>query len=342
MGGLGLACLALAGCGSEPEPEAIPPRLVYTVEASEPRDSVERFFSGQLRTAEGVSLAFEVSGRVVEVVAKQGQEYAAGDVLARLDVSDYENSLENARAGLTQSEQDLRRVQRLFESGNASQSQLDGAIAAERSARANFNQATKRLEDTTLRMPYQGTIASVAIDAQQVVSTGQAVMSIQGEGPMEFVFGVPTGIVGKLAPGMPLTVELGDVEGRSFGGRVAEVSPDLENNTTYGIIAAMNTVEGVFRAGMDGEARIELPVENGGSIEIPIGSVIADPAGGHYLWIAESSGDGLAKVVKRTVSIGMLSGEGVVSIESGLSSGERVISRGVHRVEEGMTVVLQN
>ena len=319
------------------------PRKVYTLTTSEPTDTLTRSFSGQLNTSEGVNLAFEVSGRVVRVSAKQGQEYQAGEPLAELDKSDYQNNLETAQANLTQSEQELRRVQRLFESGNASQSQLDSAIAAERSARGNFNQSTKRLDDTSLKMPYQGVISSVMVDSQQVVNAGEPVMTVQGEGPMEFKFGVPTVIVRELRPGMPVTIRLGDIEDTEYPASITEISPDIENNTTYGITSAINISDPLLRAGMDGEAILSLKREKAGTIDVPLNSILSSPDGTQFLWVAEPTGSAnQATVTKRTVQVGILVEEGKVAVESGLQPGERVITKGVHRVEEGMLVTLMD
>lgn len=338
----GVVCLlALSGCGQKEPAKGLPPRPVHTLVTPEPTASNTRAFSGQLRTAEGVNLAFEVSGRVTKVFAVQGKSYTAGAVLARLDDSDYLNGLEDARANLTRAEQELRRLQRLFESGNASQSQLDGSIATERSARANFNQSSKRVADTELRMPYAGAIAEVSIEAQQVITAGQPAMTVQGEGPMEFIFGVPTSIVGELKPGMPLSILLGDAGDIPYAATIAEISPVLENNVTYGVIAAMNINDPVLRAGMDGEARIKLANANGGAIEIPLASVLAATDGQNFIWIAEPiSGGSTATVRRREVTVGALAAANNVTVLSGLEPGERVIIRGVHRVEIGQIVDL--
>ena len=335
--------LALYGCGKKEEAAPQAPRKVQTITTQEPSNTIARSFSGQLSTAEGVSLAFEVTGRVISVSAKQGQEYPAGAILARLDQSDYQNNLDTAQANATQAKQELRRLQLLFTSGNASQSQVDSADASALSAQANLNQNTKRLDDTVLRMPYKGNISSVNVDNQQVVGAGESVMTVQGEGPMEFKFGVPTAIVRQLRNEMKIQIRLGDIENKSFPARITEISPGIESNTTYGVTSALDANDPFFRAGMDGEATIELPRSGSNTIEIPLTCVLASADGAKYVWIAQpQDGARSAKVVKRNVTLGMLEKEGTVSVTSGLASGERVISRGVHRVTEGMTVTLSD
>ena len=168
-------------------------------------------------------------------------------------------------------------------------------------------------------------------------------MTVQGEGPMEFKFGVPTVIVRELNTGMPLQIRLGDIEDTEYPATITEVSPDIENNTTYGITSAINVTDPLLRAGMDGEAIIELKREITGGIDVPLNSILSSPDGTQFLWIAEPTGSGgRATVTKRTVQVGILIEEGRVAVESGLEPGERVIIRGVHRVEEGMLVTLMD
>ncbi|MCZ6672367.1 MAG: hypothetical protein O7C75_05440, partial [Verrucomicrobia bacterium] len=152
-----------------------------------------------------------------------------------------------------------------------------------------------------------------------------------------------TAIVRELKTNMTIHIRLGDIEDKTYAARITEISPDIENNTTYGVTSALEASDAFLRAGMDGEASINLPKADGDSIAIPLSCILASADGSRYLWIAEPQADGkTATVVKRKVTLGMLGEEGTVYVESGLQPGERVISRGVHRVEEGLTVTLMD
>jgi len=330
------------GCKSESEPAPVPPRPVYSFTVEEPSAQRVRRFSGQLKAAEGAGIAFEVAGRVVGVMAKAGTRYGEGEPLARIDETDFRNQLNDAQAKLINTQQDLRRLQRLFETGNASQSQLDGAIAQEKSALANFNLARKAMDDCTLRMPYDGVIGRVEVEPQQVVNAGQSVMNIQGENGMEFEIGVPAENVGALQAGTEALITLGSLPGREFPATVTEISPQVADNTTYPvtlILAGAGGEDAQLRPGLDGEAALILPNRNGATIRVPSPSVAAAPGGRKYVWILNPEvGTTLARVTRRDVTSGALSGEGMIEITAGLKPGDRVVTRGVHHLEEGMTV----
>lgn len=334
------ACAFMVGCEKQVE-VTTKPRPVYTVTTEAPQATIERSFSGQFVASDGADIAFEVSGRVIEVMAKQGQRYDAGAVLARLDSRDYQSRLVEAQAGLTLAKQELSRLKRLFESGNSSQSQLDSAMSKERSASANFDLAKQQLDHSTLKMPYAGVIASVDIDVQQVVSQGQTVISIQGTGPMEFEFGVPADVIPLLEPGQPMKVRAGNGAKKNYPAKLLKISPRIEENTTYLITAVLDNVEPSLREGMDGEAVLNLPAPTGAFISVPLTCVVSKAGSETYVWVVQSAEGVLPMTVsRRVVTLGPLLKEGQVAIVEGLAPGEVVVSRGVHQVEDGMAVSL--
>ena len=337
------AGLFITACGDdETAAIAVPPRPVRTtvVEAGSP--TVTRSFSGLVDSTEGTSIAFEVGGRVIEVQAKEGIRYEKGAPLARLDSSEFENQLNSARAQMTEATQSLRRVQQLFETGNSSKSQLESAIAAEKGASTNFKTAEKQVADSSLKMPYAGVIGSVGIDPQMIVSAGQAVMSIQGEGGMQFDVGVPAAVIETLKVGMDANISLGDFPDDPFAAKVDSISPQISTNTTYPVTLSFVDEDKRIRDGMDGEAQVSLPNPFGEVIRIPAGCVATTPDSGKFVWRVdkEVAADvaSLGRVQRQPVEIGALRDGGTIEILSGLEPGQIVVSRGVHRLEDGQQV----
>jgi len=340
---LGLTSLVLSGitaCSKKVDPPEQKPRPVIAFTVGEPQASIERSFSGLLEPATGAGIAFEVSGRIIEIIAKRGVSYKKGDVLARLDPVDYKTDLAGAQAELTEAMQSKARTQTLFESDNASKSELEAAVAKERGARTRFESAKKKVDDCTLKMPYDGTVASVPADTQAVVSSGQEVITLQGAGAMEFVIGVPADEVANLKIGMASEIVLGSLPGKALSGSITEIGSEPSDNSTYPVeLTLSGDTDPAARAGMDGEAKLTLPNKNGAAILIPIECVAGRGQGTEYVWILE--GDGATrKVVKRDTVIGNLAPNGMIEIKSGLQPGELVVSRGVHRIEAGSMVAI--
>lgn len=334
--------LILTGCGKEEiEPDPLV-RPVVTITVPERSARIERAYSGVVDSVEGTGIAFEVGGRVIEVNAKDGVRYEKGAILAQLDTRELRNQLNSADARRTEARQNLRRSQQLFETGNASQSQLESAIAQEKSAVSSYNTALKQLEDATLKMPYSGVIGSVNIEVQTVVSPGQAVMTIQGEGNMEFDTSVPAEFINLIEVGMKAEVRLGIVPERTFTAVVDTVSPDIAENTTYPITLQFQEDDARIRTGLDGEAIMMLPNPAGKTLSIPAVCVATLPHAEKFVWVVKLGGEGrgTATVHRRTVTTGSFRPDNRIEVFSGLSPGEVVVSRGVHRLEEGQVVRL--
>jgi len=331
----------MIGC-QEPVVTAPPIRPVYTYTVPAAEAEILRSFSGQLYAAQGTELAFEVGGRIVELVATQGSRYEKGDVLARIDNADFLTRQNDAEASFAQATQELRRVQRLYESDNASQSELDASVAKQISNRANFELAKKQTDNAVLKMPYAGVIADVEIDVQQVVTAGQTVFRVQGEGPMEFEFGVPSNVITQIEPDLEIALTIPDAGGASIPAIVLKVAPSSEQNTTFMITAILEASNSALRQGMDGEAMVTLESHTGPRLRVPLTCVIGAVGGQAYVWLISNGDSGTATVSRRTVEVGALLAEGHVEVLSGLRANEQILSRGVHTVEEGMRVRLQD
>ncbi len=178
-----------------PEREATPSAML--VDVIEPRKS-EGFFEiqaqGTVRPRTRTSLAAEVSGRIVEVSDNlvSGGFFRSGEVLAKIDPSDYQAALIQAEADLAsararladekaRSEQAARDWQRMH--GDAREPgelvlrlpQVAGAEAAVQAAEAAVLRAERNLERTRIQLPYDGLVQSREVDLGQYVSPGTVV-----------------------------------------------------------------------------------------------------------------------------------------------------------------------
>lgn len=113
-----LAPLALlAACSQPVETEEAPARrvLVQTVETTSPQSRFE--FVGRVEARISVDIAFQVGGQLAELPLAEGQQIAAGDLIAQLDLEDFRRAEREARVQLQQARTDLERQQTLHERG---------------------------------------------------------------------------------------------------------------------------------------------------------------------------------------------------------------------------------
>src|SRR5690606_17394144 len=147
---------------------------------------LEERLSGSVRARNQTEIYPEISGRIVEVLVSDGDHVEAGDVLVRLQDTDYRERLRQAEAGLavaearvvqaqanlTRLEAALRRVRSMAERNLVSEADYEAAEADAVSAKADLslmqaqleqakalvNERREELADTVIRAPVSGVV----------------------------------------------------------------------------------------------------------------------------------------------------------------------------------------
>ena len=175
------------------EIKAEPPvvRPLKTMVIKSPFDAVGRKYPGRVGPNERVSLAFQVSGQLVEFNVKNGQEVKKGELLAKIDPRDFESELASKEGILEQSKFNVEKIKRLFDEGSAGRQEVVDLQAAYDVAEANARIAKKALEDTSLHAPFDGVIANTFVENHENVMTLRTVLDLQDVSSVEVVVNVP-------------------------------------------------------------------------------------------------------------------------------------------------------
>lgn len=176
---LGFAVLvAIALVSSKPPPEKkAETRTKLLVEAA-PVEIVTVDFAvqsqGTLQPRTETALSAEVSGTIVEVTEQfvPGGLFKKGEVLLRIDPTNYTVAVEQAKALLTQRQIEYDGAVKLKESGYQADASVASAAAALASARAGLTRAQRDLQRTYIRLPYDGMVKSKEVDLGQFVNPG--------------------------------------------------------------------------------------------------------------------------------------------------------------------------
>ena len=347
--------LLAAGCTpSAPAPDAEAIRAVRTVTVESAGRRQARTFAGAARAEVESSISFRVAGTISHVHVGVGDHVRTGQPIARLDAVDYELQVQEADAALRQvkaladnAAAALRRAWVLFESDNIAHTDLEAATAAADSASAQVEAAGKRLElverqmgYTRLVAPIDGVVAAVYATANEHVMPGQPVVVLTTGAAPEVEVAVPEGLIRRIRKDTPVTVRFGAVPGARFRGRVSEVGvAPMATSTLFAVVVRLDDDASAVRPGM--AAEVSVPFDSGDSVErllVPPQSVGEDREG-RFVFVAESTGDGLAVARRRAVSVGRFGADGL-EIVAGLSTGARVVSAGVSRIADGDVVGL--
>lgn len=229
IGYIVLATVLLSGCGTgngTPITEAGNAALVVNAEPVEAAAgyTIQREFIGRVEATRQSQVGFELPGRLDRLAVDEGDEVAAGDLLARLDTARLEARLAEARAALRQavSARDLavstlKRNEEAVEFDGVSQQELDLAREAASAARARVAAAQARIntvqvdiDKSRLLAPYDAVVVTRYVDEGNIIAAGNPVLQLQELAAPEIRVGVSGDVAGAIAEGNTRTVMIGD------------------------------------------------------------------------------------------------------------------------------------
>lgn len=347
-----LAVFIFPGCNGQPEVDSSSstpsrPRPVVTMTVPEPDGPSRVFYPGQVQAAVQTRLSFEQGGRIQEISVNEGSRVRSGQVLARLDSSDYQLAVKKRRARLREVQARLqearssyRRVKTLYETQNISRKELDEARgrlhaleAKEEAAQSALTLAEQDLKDCVLHAPLAGQVADVPVEVHQAVQAGMPVVVLHSEQNMHVRISVPESIISRINMGTRARVRIDALPGEEFAARVSEAGVQAGPLSTYPVELVLQEHKEDIRAGMAAQANLNLdPVIQ--SIHLPAQAVAGGARQTRYVWVVNRQS---SRVGKREVQVGTFTEQGV-QILSGLDQGETVVLRGVHRLQEDMEV----
>jgi RND family efflux transporter MFP subunit len=361
---------SLAACGAEPAGE-VPPRAVRVVAARVERTGGQARYSGTLSPKLQVDLAFRVPGRVASVKQvgtgaaarpmHEGDQVKAGEVLASLDLNDLRRQAAGAAAGAAaaraqleasrlahaQAEREATRARTLAKTGDLSQAELDRLEASLEAAQANRDAAIGSLDarleqhsltrnaltDATLRAPFDGVMARVAVDPQESVAPNVPVLSIFDGSELKLTIGLPDSRLAAVTLGQQLPVSIEALPGRVREGVVTRISPSADPVLrTYAVDVSVRDVEGL-RPGMTATVRLVRAALEAAAV--PLGALVRGEGQG-ALAVFTLAGDGRT-VKKRAVEVLDLL-ENDALLRSGLAPGEKVVAEGASFLRDGDAV----
>jgi membrane fusion protein, multidrug efflux system len=316
---------------------------VMTVRLTE--QSAEKRFTGVVAARYETQVGFRVSGKIATRQVELGQSVLRGQVLMRLDPADYEAALRAAEANLaaalaqeSQAIAEEKRQKRLLAQGWTTRAVYDRILAAARNAEEQVKAAQEQAElarntlsYAQLTAPENGIITAIGAEAGQVVPQGQPVLTFVRPGDREAVIAVPEGQISDLGE-WSAKASLWSQGDRTEPAILREVSPQADTaSRTH--TARFSLPEGAKAAELGATVTLTLRQKMGEpAITVPASAVFFKK-GQPSVWRIGPSTERLEAI---PVSILQLGAERTVL--SGLNDGDRIVTLGVHRLDEGLTV----
>ena len=326
-------------------PQTMPPTTVSSVSVKEEDWAPRLTAVGSVSAVQGAVVSAELAGVVSEINFENGGEAKKGKVLMKLDASQEEALLRSAEAEAQLAQTDLERSRDLAMKKVVSSAELDSAQSKFRRLNAVVDQVRSSIAKKTLIAPFDGQLGIRQVNVGQMINAGQQVVPLTSLDPVFADFALPQQYLGQLTPGLEVHVTTDAIPGRVFNGKLTAINSMVDSSTrNITLQATLDNSDHALRPGMFAKAEVMLP-EKHKALVVP-GSAISYAPFGDSVFVIEKKKDektGKESQVIRQQFVRVGEGRGdLVAITQGLKAGETIVSTGVFKLRNGMSVTINN
>lgn len=346
------ALLAASACAAKrpaPPPEAVPVRVGTVVKKAVP---LQIRNVGNIQPYVAVAVRAQVTGEIMRVHFREGQDLKAGELLFSIDPRPYEAALAQAEAALARdraqmenAQTDVQRYEDLVKKDYVTQQQYDSvkATAAATAATVRLNQASVErarldLAYCSIRAPLDGRSGSIMVQAGNAVKANDAVLvTINQVAPIYLAFAVPERELPEIRRRQNAGSLAVEAEEPTTGRALARGELTFLDNTVdraTGTILLKATFPNADRILWPGEfvnAVLTLATEQD-AIVAPTGAV-QNGQQGTFAYVVKPD----RTVESRPVTVARSAADGLV-IAKGLAAGETVVTDGQLRLSPGAKI----
>jgi RND family efflux transporter MFP subunit len=312
--------------------------------------------AGGLRAVDSAFVKARVAGEVIAVTVREGEPVRRGQVLVRIDPTEYdwrvrqaEQTADAARAQLDIARRTLENNRALVTQGFISATALDTSLANHASAQANLNAALAAVEiarkaraDATLVAPIGGVVSQRLVQPGERVPVDARLLEIVDPERIELEAAIPPADAASLRVGAPARLRVDGIA-EPVAARVARINPSAQPGSravlAYLALPAQPGLRpGLFARGSVELERRELPA-------VPASAVRIDQAR-PYVVAVEGPADA-ARAVHRTVTTGAQGrvatrdgGEDWIELVDGPAEGTLLLAGTVGIVRDGTPLKL--
>ena len=240
--------------------------------------------------------------------------------------TDYESAQDGVRIAQmelsqAQKELDLSRETLSFEMQTREQQ-----VVSQQSVAADL---AKRVDDLTIRAPFDGMVASVAVQDRDAVAPNQAVLMIVNLSSLELEVALPEEYAGETAIGTPATISF---NGREYQGKVTAVSPEVVANQVAATVAFTDQPAGLKQ---NQRLTTRLVFESKKDVLKVARGAFVDATGGRSAFVVDGK-----MATLRPITLGVTSAS-EVEVLGGLAAGETIVVSDTSAFGNAKTVLLR-
>jgi RND family efflux transporter MFP subunit len=313
--------------------------------------------SGYVVARRKATLSAKILGKISEVNFEEGQKVKEGEIVARLDDTNYVAALKTAQAQQVQAKAAFENAERYYARYQAVKAQgaistdmlenqrilYDNARTQYGVAQAQVSLAQANLRDTMIRAPFSGVVTVKVAQVGEVVApqasgggdTRTGILTIVDMDSLEVQVDVSENYIERVQTGGDAVIHLDAFPDWDIPGSVFAVIPTADQSKgTVAVRVKIKSKDPRILPNMAARVGFMTAPEKGAvqavsRVTVPVGAVIANGKTGTIFVLG---GDN--KIEKRDVSLGLKTAQSV-TILSGISAGDRLASDNLDKLHDG-------
>lgn len=318
--------------GKEERPQNPVPVRVQTVQMSEFRDVIEAL--GTAQANESIVVTAQTQDIVMAVYFDDGDVVKAGDVLVELDSREENARVQELKFRLAEANRQYQRLVDLRRQNAASQQQLESQDVTVKEIIAALEVAETQLAQKRIVVPFDGRLGIRHVSVGSLVSPGQQITTLDDVTPIKLDFNVPELFFASLKVGQDVVARSGAYPGEEFRGEIRSIDSRVDPLTRSILVRAIiPNKDNKLRPGM--LLRVSLLRSVDEAIILPEKAVV--PINDRmFVYVIDDN-----LVAHQTpVTIGRRK-PGIVEIIDGIKPGDKVVTEGMIRLRDGVSVVIR-
>jgi RND family efflux transporter MFP subunit len=288
--------------------------------------------TGVLRLKSEVDLSFKVGGVVAAVLVEEGQAVKKGQLLARLDPTEVDAALRQAKDGSAKADRDLDRVRRLHASGALPVVELQNAETGASMARASVDAAGFNAQRSAIYAPDDGRIDRRMVEPGEVMAPGRPAFHVSGRSKGAIVrLGLTDRDVLRVHDGDVARVVLDARPELALPAKITQIATVASPGAgTFDVEVRLDALPDGLLSGLT--AKVEILHDEPVSALVPIGALVEGHGDQASVFVVEGT-----RAKKLPVRVAFLQGDRA-ALSTGLESAPQVIDSGASQLTDGSSL----
>ncbi len=295
--------------------------------------STDFIANGNFSPFQELNFSAENSGRVTQVLAKEGSVVKIGQTLAVIKGDKLSVDVQSAKAAYQTALTDSQRFENAFKTGGVTQQQLDQAKLNLANAKARLDQANISFGDASIKSTINGIVNKKYIEPGSVVSPGTPLFDLVNVSKLKLKVTVSENQIASLKVGSEVKVKASVYPDKAFSGKITFIAPVADASLNFPVeIEIANSTDNDLKAGMYGTAHFETDTKQKTPLKVVSRTAFVGSVSNNEVFVVQNNVAKLTKIVS-----GRIFGD-KVEVLDGLNEGDTVVTGGQINLTDGAAV----